>query len=64
VSDSKLRCPSCGGPDVRRSQSHGMWDSIMQMLRKSPFRCRGCRRRFYSRGNSKPQPGMDDEKEA
>src|SRR5471030_96810 len=63
VSDSKLRCPGCGGPDVRRSQSRGMLDSIMKMARKSPFRCRGCSRRFYRRDKPEPQSGVDEGKE-
>jgi hypothetical protein len=39
-----------------------MMDGIMKMLRKWPFRCRGCSRRFYR--SSKFQPGVDQEKEA
>jgi len=42
-----LRCPSCGGHDVRRSHSRGMLDSFMSKFRKFPFRCRACTRRFY-----------------
>src|SRR5471032_2883476 len=63
VPDSKLRCPSCGGSDVRRSQSRGVLDNIMKMVRKSPFRCRGCSRRFYRRDKPEPQSGVDEGKE-
>ena len=41
-----------------------MLDNIMKMLRKSPFRCRGCSRRFYRYDDTKPQSGADEEKEA
>jgi hypothetical protein len=40
-----------------------MLDSIMKMLRKSPFRCRGCSRRFYRQDNSEPQSGVDEGEE-
>jgi hypothetical protein len=46
-SDEKLRCPSCGSVDVRHSQRRGLLDSLMSTLRKTPFRCRFCQRRFY-----------------
>lgn len=42
-----LSCPSCGGHDVRRSHSRGLFDSFMSKFRKLPFRCRACTRRFY-----------------
>jgi hypothetical protein len=46
-SDEKLRCPSCGGVDVRHSQRRGLLDSLMSALHKEPYRCRFCQRRFY-----------------
>jgi hypothetical protein len=46
-SDDKFRCPSCGGADIRRSLPGGLLDSLMMVFGKAPFRCRGCRRRFY-----------------
>ena len=45
--DKILRCPRCGGRDVRRSQQRGAWDSLMRALRRVPHRCRGCQNRFY-----------------
>jgi DNA-directed RNA polymerase subunit RPC12/RpoP len=45
--DDKLRCPSCGGADVRHSLPRGLLDSFMMAFRKAPFRCRRCERRFY-----------------
>jgi hypothetical protein len=47
-SDDRIRCPSCGGPDVRHSLPRGILDSIMGVFHKTPFRCRRCERRFYS----------------
>jgi len=42
-----LRCPSCGGHDVRRSHSRGLFDAVLSKFGKFPFRCRACTRRFY-----------------
>jgi len=42
-----LLCPSCGGHDVLRSHSRGLFDSLMSRFGKVPFRCRACTRRFY-----------------
>jgi len=46
--DNILRCPRCGGRDVRRSQQRGAWDALMQALRRVPQRCRNCQNRFYT----------------
>jgi len=46
--DNILRCPRCGGRDVRRSQQRGAWDALMQALRRVPQRCRSCQHRFYT----------------
>jgi hypothetical protein len=35
-------------------------DALMQMLGKRPFRCRSCRRRFYSREVRPDEPISDD----
>ena len=45
--DQVLRCTRCFGRDVRRSQHRGLLDNIMKMLQRSPYRCRGCHKRFY-----------------
>ncbi len=61
--DNTLRCPRCGGRDVRRSQQRGTWDSLMQVLRRVPQRCRGCRHRFYtylSRAAEEEHKAADD----
>jgi len=42
-----LHCPSCGGHDVRRSHSRGLFDAFLSKFGKFPFRCRACTRRFY-----------------
>jgi hypothetical protein len=44
---NKVRCPACGGRDVRRSQRRGVFDAFMGMLHRIPHRCRGCRHRFF-----------------
>ena len=46
-SDGVRRCPRCFGRDVRPSQRRGMFDNIMEMLRRAPYRCRNCHKRFY-----------------
>jgi len=46
-SESKPRCPGCGGSDTRRSRPGGVLDSMMLTLGRSPYRCRCCERRFY-----------------
>ncbi|MGA1998040.1 MAG: hypothetical protein ABSH45_19925 [Bryobacteraceae bacterium] len=45
--DHILRCPNCGGRDVRPSHTKGMLDRILAALRKKPYRCRACGRRFH-----------------
>jgi rubredoxin len=45
--DDTIRCPRCGGRDVRRSAFRGLLDSFMVALRRQPFRCRACQCRFY-----------------
>jgi DNA-directed RNA polymerase subunit RPC12/RpoP len=46
-SENGIRCPSCGGRDIRTSHSRTILDSILQMFQKTALRCRGCSRRFY-----------------
>jgi DNA-directed RNA polymerase subunit RPC12/RpoP len=45
--EEKIRCPRCGGLDVRHSVPRGFKDSFMMTLGRSPFRCRACQYRFY-----------------
>ena len=45
--DNRMRCPKCGGSDVRRSHSKLLADRIMEIFHKRPFRCRFCECRFY-----------------
>ena len=59
-SEAKRRCPSCGGKDTRRSLHGGMLDAFMQMFRKRAFRCRSCRRRFYST-EVEPESAISDD---
>ena len=46
-SDHVMRCPRCFGRDVRPSRNQGFLDAIMHKFRRTPFRCRGCHKRFY-----------------
>ena len=57
----KYRCPSCGGTDTRRSYRDGLLDTLMQIFRKRPYRCRGCRRRFYEYDGEREQPEVKAE---
>ncbi len=50
--DSKHRCPSCGSTDTRHSYPGGALDMFMELFGKRPFRCRGCRKRFYGRDDA------------
>ena len=45
--DHVTRCPRCFGRDVRPSQHKGIFDAVMKAFRRSPFRCRNCKNRFY-----------------
>lgn len=40
-------CWSCGASKVRRSASFCVTDAFVKFLFLVPYRCRGCRRRFY-----------------
>jgi hypothetical protein len=42
------RCWKCGAEKVRRSHSSGVLDTIATISLLSPFRCSGCRTRFYA----------------
>ena len=59
--DDKLRCPSCGGADIRHSLPRGLLDSLMMAFGKEPFRCRRCERRFYRHTTILSRPEADKE---
>jgi hypothetical protein len=42
------KCWGCGALKVRRSRSRGILDAFAALSLLSPFRCRGCLRRFYA----------------
>jgi hypothetical protein len=42
------RCWRCGAEKVRRSHSTGFLDTLAATMLLSPFRCSGCRTRFYA----------------
>jgi hypothetical protein len=41
------RCWKCGAPKVRRSARRGVVDTLALVFLLVPYRCRGCRIRFY-----------------
>jgi len=41
-------CPRCGGADVRRSRSRGLFDRVVKVFGFVPLRCRACRARYLS----------------
>ena len=47
-------CPSCGMHKVRRSSLVGIFDELFSRLGVFPFRCFGCRFRFYGLGSKEP----------
>jgi hypothetical protein len=49
VLPGELRCPRCFGKDVVPETPHGLRDTVMQALRRSPRHCRFCECRFYFR---------------
>jgi hypothetical protein len=40
-------CWSCGASKVRRSARHCLADALLKFMFLVPYRCRGCRVRFY-----------------
>jgi hypothetical protein len=48
--EDTIRCPRCGGRDIRHSLPRGWKDSLLLALRRHPFRCRACKCRFYRSG--------------
>jgi hypothetical protein len=47
-------CWRCGADKVRRSGSYGRIDLLVKCLYLVPYRCRGCRARFYGLRASGP----------
>src|SRR5690349_11930670 len=42
------RCWTCGAKKVRKSHSSGMIDGVALAFLLRPYRCEGCRSRFYA----------------
>src|SRR5690349_8925324 len=42
-------CPKCGGTNLRHSHSSSWMDLLYLLGACVPYRCRGCRHRFYRR---------------
>ncbi|HTX39666.1 MAG TPA: hypothetical protein VME43_31835 [Bryobacteraceae bacterium] len=47
--ETAIRCPRCGGADVRKSLTKHLLDYIPQIFGFTALRCRRCRHRFYRR---------------
>jgi hypothetical protein len=47
-------CWSCGASKVRRSANHCLGDAVLKFLFLVPYRCRGCRVRFYGLRTHRP----------
>ena len=59
-----VRCPQCGGRDIRQSYPRPFLDSIMTMFQMKPLRCRFCRNRFYKRMHPGEVTGIPRETES
>ena len=46
------KCPNCGGQNVRSSQAIRLEDKLRAVFHFTPFRCRTCQHRFYTRAKS------------
>ena len=47
---AELTCPFCGSKRVRRSHPHAFVERVfLPFLRRRPFRCMDCYKRFYGR---------------
>jgi hypothetical protein len=60
-----MTCPGCGKSDIRRSRSSSWNDGLQHVLGRQAYRCRGCRRRFYSSAFAQPSlhsPGASQRK--
>jgi transposase-like protein len=44
-----MSCPHCSSADYQRSVRHGGRDFLRRLLGRFPWRCNGCRKRFYLR---------------
>mgnify|MGYP007080185926 CR=1 FL=1 len=47
-----VSCPCCSSVDCRRSIRHGRRDFLRRLFGMFPWRCNGCRHRFYLRKRS------------
>jgi DNA-directed RNA polymerase subunit RPC12/RpoP len=59
TAEGKIRCPSCGGVDVRRSLPRGLVDRFFLLFGKRPVRCRACEYRFYRSLPNLPEAALD-----
>jgi hypothetical protein len=50
-------CWKCGAPKIRRSESPRFPDMLASLCMLEPYRCRGCRTRFYALPTHRPMHG-------
>jgi len=53
LSDRDPACPKCGWHNVRASRKRGLGDRLMGLAFLKPYRCKGCRVRFYLRSSKR-----------
>lgn len=61
--DDTIRCPKCGGSDVRKSLTRNMVDLGLGIFGFTALRCRGCRHRFYRRLWEEEEGGEDEKRQ-
>jgi len=44
---ARVICPACREPQAHRSHRSGLQDWLAGLTRRTPYRCRACKRRFY-----------------
>jgi hypothetical protein len=49
-----MKCPSCGGPDVRVSKRNPRFSFFYQAQGYERYRCRGCRHAFWEKPPASP----------
>lgn len=52
-------CPNCAGRNVRPSQAIRFEDKVRAMFHFTPYRCRTCQNRFYSRPKPNSPPAVN-----
>jgi hypothetical protein len=57
-----MRCPKCGGADVRESHVRSLRDGLLELFGLVAYRCRACRNRFHQKpANANSEEELDEE---